>query len=69
MTILKEYRIDNKLKQSEMAEKLSCSVPSYRLYENGEKIIPNRILLRFLRLRGKEGDLILADVLEELYEK
>lgn len=69
MTILKEYRINNNLKQTEMAQKLECSVPSYRLYENGNKMIPNKVLLRFLRLRGEQGDLVLADVLEELYEK
>jgi len=68
MTILKEYRIDNRLKQKHMAEKLNCSIQSYRLYENGEKEIPNRVLLKFLRLRGTEDDLIVADALEELYE-
>lgn len=69
MTILKEYRINSNLKQSEMAEKLGCSIPSYRLYENGELTIPNRILLKFLRLRGAESDIALARILEELYEK
>lgn len=69
MTILKEYRINNKLKQSEMANKLNCSISSYRLYENGYTDIPRKILLSFLRLRGRDSDLDLADMLEEVYEK
>ena len=40
MTILKEYRINNDLKQEEMASKLNCSLQSYRLYENGKQTIP-----------------------------
>jgi transcriptional regulator with XRE-family HTH domain len=69
MTILKEYRINNGLKQSEMANKLQCGIQSYRLYENGKNVIPNKILLKFLRLRATPSDLELADVLEKIYEK
>lgn len=69
MTILKEYRINNHLKQYEMAEKLKCSLQSYRLYENGNKKIPGPILLTFLRISGTDADLILAKKLEEVYEK
>ena len=69
MTILKEYRINNKLKQDYMADKLNCSISSYRLYENGEKLIPHRVLINFLRLRNEDGDVELIKVLEELNEK
>ena len=69
MTILKEYRINNNLKQQEMADKLRCSLPSYRLYENGKQKIPNTILLTFLKLRGTESDINLAKTLEEIYER
>lgn len=69
MTILKEYRINNNLKQQEMADKLRCSLPSYRLYENGKLKIPNNILLTFLKLRGTESDMNLAKTLEEIYER
>ena len=69
MTVLKEYRINNNIKQVDMAEKLHCSIASYQLYENGKKTIPNRILLTFLKIRGTESDLRLAEILEELYEK
>lgn len=69
MTILKEYRINNNLKQQEMADKLHCSIQSYRLYENGKAIIPNKILLTFFRLRSTGNDIELANTLEEIYEK
>ena len=69
MTVLKEYRINNKLKQDEMAKKLECSIASYRLYENGELIIPHKVLINFLKLRATESDLNLVKILEELYEK
>ena len=68
MTILKEYRIDNKINQEEMASKLHCSLPAYRNYENGVRIIPHHILINFLKIRGKEQDIELANVLEGIYE-
>ena len=69
MTILKEYRINNDLKQDEMAEKLQCNIQSYRLYENGKLTIPSKVLLNFLRLRATGNDLELAKVLGDIYEK
>ena len=69
MTILKEYRIDNKINQKEMADKLNCSLPAYRNYELGKRVIPHFVLINFLKVRGKEQDLELANVLEGIYEK
>ena len=69
MTVLKEYRINNELKQEEMADKLNCSIQSYRLYENGKQTIPNKVLLTFLRLRATDSDLTLVKALEEIYER
>lgn len=68
MTILKEYRINNDLGQQEMANKLKCSLPAYRNYENGKRIIPHDILFKFLVLRGNEEDLPIINALEEIYE-
>lgn len=65
MTILKEYRVNNDLVQKEMADKLKCSLPAYRNYENGKRIVPYDILLRFLVLRGYEEDLPVIEALEE----
>ena len=39
MTILKEYRINNDMVQKEMADKLNISLPAYRNYENGKRIV------------------------------
>ena len=69
MTILKEYRINNDFVQKEMADKLDISVQAYRNYENGTRVLPNEILLRFLKLRNWEEDIRLIEVLEELYGK
>ncbi len=69
MTILKEYRINNDLGQKEMADKLKCSIPAYRNYENGKRIIPHDVLFRFLVLRGYEEDLPLIKALEEINDK
>ena len=68
MTILKEYRINNNLGQQEMANKLDCSLPAYRNYELGKRIVPHNVLINFLKMRGKEQDLELATALEEFYE-
>ena len=69
MTILKEYRIDNDLVQKEMADKLGCSIQAYRNYENGKRIIPHDILLKFLILRGYKKDLPIIEALEEINDK
>lgn len=67
MTILKEYRINNNLVQKEMADKLGCSIPAYRNYESGKRVLPHDILLKFLVLRGYEKDLPIIEALEEFY--
>ena len=71
MTILKEYRINNDFVQKEMADKLNCSLPAYRNYENGKRVVPHDILLTFLKLRNWEEDKDFIQALEEVvnYEK
>ena len=69
MTILKEYRINHKLKQYEMAEKLDCSLQSYRLYENGDIGMPVKIIINFLKLKGTQHDMYLVKELEDIYGK
>lgn len=69
MTILKYYRIDHDLGQEEMAAKLNCSLPAYRNYENGKRVIPHNVLAKFLQLRALPSDLILLEALEEFYDR
>lgn len=69
MSILKYYRISNRISQEEMARKLNCSLPAYRNYENGKRVMPHNVLINFLKLRSLDQDLALAKVLEEIYDK
>jgi len=69
MTILKEYRINNDLGQKEMAYKLGISTPAYANYENGKRVIPSEVLLKFLKVRNWKEDKPLIEVLEEIYGK
>ena len=69
MTILKEYRINNELGQKEMADKLKCSLPSYRLYERGKKVMSHYVLKEFLKLRALPSDLEMVRVLESFEGK
>lgn len=64
MTIYKEYRKENRLKQQEMADKLKINVNTYRNYELGKRSMPKNILASFLELRGKEDDIKLAKILK-----
>lgn len=69
MTILKEYRINNELGQKEMADKLNCSIASYRLYERGKKTMSRDVIKEFLKLRALPSDLELVKVLESFEGK
>jgi transcriptional regulator with XRE-family HTH domain len=69
MTILKEYRINNELGQKEMADKLNCSIASYRLYEKGKKTMSRDVIKEFLKLRAYPSDLELVKVLESFEGK
>lgn len=69
MTILKRYRINNELSQKKMAQKLKMSLPAYRNYENGKRVLPPQKLLLFLKIRNVLQDAIVIQVLEELYGK
>ena len=64
MTIYKEYRTENRLKQKEMADKLKINVNTYRNYELGKRSMPKHILADFLMLRGKDDDVKLANILK-----
>ena len=69
MTLLKEYRINSDMGQKEMADKLGCSIPAYRNYENGKRMLPIEILQKFLLLRARPEDIELANIIEEIKEK
>lgn len=66
MSIFKQLRLEKELTQEEMAEKLNISTNAYRNYESGERLMPTDVLMNFLRMRAKEQDIALANVLEEV---
>lgn len=64
LTLLKQYRLKNKISQKEMANKLNINVYTYINYELGRRRIPYNILANFLEIRGYEDDLKLAKILK-----
>ena len=63
--MLRQYRVENRFTQKEMAEKLNINLNTYRNYELGKRSMPYNILAKFLVLRGYEDDLKLARILNE----
>ena len=57
---IKELRIDNDLKQSEMAGILNCSQQVYSNYELGQQDIPTDILIKLAKYYGVSTDYILG---------
>lgn len=66
MSMFKRFRLEKELSQEEMAQKLKISTNAYRNYESGERLMPTDVLMRFLRIRATDSDIVLADVLEEV---
>ena len=66
MSMFKQFRLGKELSQEEMAKKLKISTNAYRNYESGERLMPVDVLMRFLRMRAREQDIMLADILEEV---
>lgn len=66
MSMLKKLRLDLNLTQEEMANKLEISANAYRNYEMGKRMLPYKVLVKFLKLRHYEKDLELVKVLEEI---
>ena len=69
MTLLKQYRLENKISQKEMAKKLNINVYTYVNYETGRRRIPYNLLADFLELRGNEDDLKLAMILKGIEKR
>jgi len=63
--MLKQYRVEKRFTQKEMADKLNLNLNTYRNYELGKRCMPYKILANFLELRGYEDDVKLAKILKE----
>lgn len=68
MSIMKQFRLKQELSQEEMAKKLNISPNGYRNYENGKRMLPMDVLIRFLKLRNYPSDEKLVEVLESICE-
>lgn len=66
MRILKEYRLKERYKQKDMAEKLNINLNTYRNYELGKRTMPYNVLADFLILRNEEDDIKLAKILKDI---
>lgn len=68
MTILKQLRLSNRYTQKQFAKILGVNINTYIAYENGKREIPPKLLAKILKMRGKESDCKLAEMLEKIYE-
>ena len=51
---LKNFRINNKYTQQQMADLLNISLRAYRNYEYGNRQMPYKVLSKFLYIRNNK---------------
>ena len=59
-TRLRELRIQNKLTQKEVSDKLGCAFPVYSRYERGERPCTTDILIKLSQLYDKSIEYVLG---------
>ena len=64
MTIYKRFRLEKGISQIEMAKKLKISINAYRNYEQGKRVMPYKVLISFLELRGEGDDKRIATIIK-----
>ena len=62
---LKNFRINNKYTQQQMADLLNISLGAYRNYEYGNRQMPYKVLSKFLYIRNNKNDRELSEILNE----
>ena len=62
---LKNFRINNKYTQQQMADLLNISLRAYRNYEYGNRQMPYKVLSKFLYIRNDKNDRELSEILNE----
>ena len=62
---LKNFRINNKYTQQQMADLLNISLRAYRNYEYGNRQMPYKVLSKFLYIRNNKNDRELSEILNE----
>ena len=62
---LKNFRINNKYTQQQMADLLNITLRAYRNYEYGNRQMPYKVLSKFLYIRNNKNDRELSEILNE----
>ena len=62
---LKQYRIQHKYTQQQMADLLNITLRTYRNYEYGNRQMPYKVLSKFLYIRNSGNDRELSKILKE----
>ena len=62
---LKQYRIQHKYTQQQMADLLNITLRAYRNYEYGNRQMPYKVLSKFLYIRNYGNDRELSKILKE----
>lgn len=57
--LIKELRIERKLKSKDVAQAIGCSAITYGRYESGERTVPPEIIIRLAKFYGVSADYIL----------
>jgi len=58
--LIKELRIERKLKSKEVADAIGCTAVTYGRYESGERTLPPDIIIRLAKFYGVTSDYILG---------
>ena len=65
---IREYRLKNKMRQEDLAEKADLSVNYIGMLERGEKIPSLETFITIANSLGVSADMLLKDVLDKGYE-
>lgn len=68
MSIWKKIRTDKNIKISEFAKKVGYSVQSIWHFERGDRPMPIKLQIEYLKLRNSDKDKIIIDYLIERLE-
>ena len=69
MTLFKQYRIKEGIKQKKMAEKMNMPLWKYQRIENATRLPSPKEIMDFLNIRKYDDDKKLANILEEVIKE
>lgn len=69
MTLFKEYRIKEGIKQQKMADKMKMPIWKYQRIENARRNPSPKEIMDFLNIRKYDDDIKLANILDEIIKE